>query len=348
MIAMNMSVLEKAYYDRHLKLAGFGEQAQRRLQAAKVLVIGAGGLGCPVLQYLVTAGVGEIGIVDGDYIAHSNLHRQLLYNRHDVGQSKAKVAAERLRQLQPNTLIHAYTEHLNSRNALVLLSQYDLIIDGTDNFATRYLVNDACVMANKPLVSGAIHDYQGQVSVFNYKNGPTYRCLYPDALLDDHCGNCSLTGVLNVLPGIVGVYMANEAIKLITEYGDVLSGKLLCIDIQKNTHQLLNFELVPANKQITHLNQHITLLHLNDVHLHQVTNPEIQLVDVREAWEFDEWNIGGINIPVYAIPTRKGEIDRHKPVIFICQTGKKSRLAHQLLQSYLRREVYYAKMDNGY
>jgi len=341
-----MEASAKQYYDRHLKLTGFGEQAQLKLSAAKVLVVGAGGLGCPLLQYLVTAGVGELGIVDGDIIAISNLHRQILYNREDIGQSKSATAVTKLKQLQPNIAIKAYNYNLNPDNILALFECYDIIVDGTDNFATRYLVNDACIIKNKPFVSGAINDYTAQLSVFNYQDGPTYRCLYPEAPAEEICTTCAINGVLNVLPGIVALYMANEVIKVITGYGDVLSGKLLLIDIRHNIHQQFKFDLVPKNKQIKHLPQDTIMLSVEGVKHYRQKNPETQLIDVREDWEFEEFNIGGINIPLNTLLIRKNQIDVNKPIIFICEMGKRGRIAMQLLKEEINGEVLLAKMNN--
>jgi len=327
-----MDISEQQYYDRHIKLNGFGAIAQEKLLQAKVLVIGAGGLGCPLLQYLATAGIGTIGVVDGDVVAVSNLHRQILYNIDDVGLSKAETAVKKLKRLQPSIDIKPYAFNLSNQNALALFAEYDLIIDGTDNFATRYLVNDACVAQNKPLVSGAIQDYMGQISVFNYQDGPTYRCLYPDAPADDDCTSCSINGVLNVLPGIVALYMANEVIKVLSGYGDVLSGKLLLIDIQKNEHRLLSFEAIAANKHVKALNPIEHVLSSVEVIRYRDLNQFTQLIDVREPWEFEEHNIGGINIPVHEIIYRKNEIDKNKQVILLCQSGKRSHTAAVLLK----------------
>lgn len=339
-----MDASEKKYYDRHLKLEGFGTLAQEKLLQAKVLVIGAGGLGCPLLQYLATAGIGTIGVVDGDVIAISNLHRQILYTSDDLGLSKAETAVKKLKLLQPSIDIKAYCFNLSSKNASALFAQYDLIIDGTDNFETRYLVNDACVLQQKPFVSGAIQAYMGQISVFNYQAGPTYRCLYPEAPADEDCFSCSVNGVLNVLPGIVALYMANEAIKVISGYGEVLSGKLLLIDIERNEHRLLSFEVNEANKHLTSLNPTESWLSSDEVIRYQATHQTTQLVDVREPWEFEEYNIGGINIPVHEIIYRKNEIDKNKPVILLCQSGKRSRTAAVLLKKD-NYEILLAKLD---
>lgn len=344
-----MLTAQKQYFDRHLKLEGFGEEAQKKLLKARVLVVGAGGLGCPLLQYLVTAGIGQIGIIDGDTIAQSNLHRQILFRTADIGKSKAQIAAARLQELQPAAIIEVYDHPLTSENALAIFNSYDLIVDGTDNFATRYLVNDASVILHKPFVSGAIDGYMGQVSVFNYQGGPTYRCLYSEEPAPEYCSSCSVNGVLNVLPGMVALYMANESIKVITGYGEVLTGKLLLIDIRSNNHQLINFALNPKNRQINTLTKaahsgEMTNLAIVDILALLAHHPEAQLIDVREGWEFEAYNVGGINIPLNELRFRKEEINKNKPLIFLCQSGKRSRYAASILEIEGKNNVYLARL----
>ena len=215
-------------YNRHIILSDVGQQGQDKLSDAKVLVVGAGGLGCPVLQYLTAAGIGTLGIIDFDIVEESNLQRQILFGTESLGTNKAIAAKKRLEDLNPTINIEAITERLTSKNALSLFKEYDLIVDGTDNFATRYLVNDTAILTNKPFVYGAIYKFEGQVSVFNYKDGPSYRCLFPIPPKEGSVANCSEVGVLGVLPGIIGTMMANEVIKIILEFDQVLSGKLLC------------------------------------------------------------------------------------------------------------------------
>jgi len=340
-----MLATEKVYYDRHLKLSGFGETAQKKLFAAKVLVVGAGGLGCPLLQYLVTAGIGQIGIIDGDVISASNLHRQVLYTPDDLGRPKAETAARKLTALQPLTQIKAYNQALNPQNALEVISEYDLVIDGTDNFESRYLINDACVISKKPFVSGGINDYSGQLSVFNYQGGPTYRCLFPEAPTEEDCFSCAINGVLNVLPGIIALYMANEAIKVVTQYGEVLSGKVMVIDIRYNQFQLFDLEPQSVNQKITKLPSELTLLSRAAIQEHIEKDPNIQLIDVRETWEFEENNLGGVNIPLHDLPFRKAEIATDAPIIFLCQTGKRSRYAAKIFEK-SNASIYIAKMDD--
>ncbi|WP_134088933.1 HesA/MoeB/ThiF family protein [Olivibacter sp. XZL3] len=336
--------MDRAYYDRQIKLTGFGEIAQQKLSQAKVLVIGAGGLGCPILQYLATAGIGHIGVIDGDVVALHNLHRQILFSREDIGLPKVAVVVNKIKQLQPAIQLTSYPFSLTAENALDIISSYDLVVDGSDNFSTRYLVNDACVIADKAFVSGAVNDYTGQVSVFNYKEGPTYRCLYPDSPEPEYCHSCSINGILNVLPGIIGLFMANEVIKIITDYGNPLSGKLLTIDIQKNLYQTISFNRDLKNKEITTLNKHQSIMSGREALINQRLNPGTLLVDVREDWEFEEKNIGGINIPLYELPQRMAEIDGGQPIIFLCQTGLKSRQAAALFKNG-NQPVMIAKLD---
>lgn len=237
--------MDNQRYNRHLLLPEIGVIGQQKLLAAKVLVIGAGGLGCPLLQYLVAGGVGHIGIVDHDTIEKSNLVRQVLYGTKSIGKHKAQVAKERLYDLNPDVYIEALPFQLTSKNALELFEKFDIIVDGTDNFNTRYLVNDACVLTNKPLVSGSLYKFEGQMSVFNYKNGPTYRCVYPGSPNDHLRLSCSELGVLGVLTGIIGNLMANEAIKIILGIGDVISGKILHYSALSGKMQLIGISKRP-------------------------------------------------------------------------------------------------------
>ncbi len=218
---------ERQQYDRHLVLPEIGEIGQQKLKQAKVLVVGAGGLGCPVLQYLTSAGVGVIGVIDGDEVSISNLQRQILYSVDDVGKSKAEVAKQKLIRQNPFVEIHTFREFLSKENALSIIEKFDIVVDASDNFPTRYLVNDACVLAGKPLVFGSIFKFEGQVSVFNYKGSATYRCLYSNPPQPNEVLNSSEVGVLGVLSGIIGCFQANEVIKIICEIGEILSEKLL-------------------------------------------------------------------------------------------------------------------------
>ena len=217
-------------YIRQTLLKGFGVKAQEKLKQAKVLVVGAGGLGVPVLQYLNAMGVGVLGIVESDTIDLSNLQRQVIYGEGDVGLSKLAVIKQKLEAQNSETKINAYDTFLHKDNALEIIKNYDLVVDATDNFPTRYLINDACVLLNKPFVYGALHEFEGQVSVFNYKSGPTYRCLFPTMPSKGEMPDCNENGVLGIVPGIIGNLQALEAVKVITGIGKPLSGTLLIFD----------------------------------------------------------------------------------------------------------------------
>jgi adenylyltransferase/sulfurtransferase len=227
-------------YNKQIMLPEIGLSGQNKLKSAKVLMIGAGGLGCPILQYLTAAGVGEIGIVDDDVVDLSNLHRQILYSTNDIGKSKATVAKEKLQLLNPHVKITSYDERFTINNAEAICKNYDLVIDGSDNFETRYLVNDTCVTLKKVLVFGSIFKFEAHIAVFNNQNGPNYRDVFPSVPPTNEAPNCIEIGVLGVLPGIAGAHMANEAIKIICGTGQILSGKLMIINTFHNTTHVFN------------------------------------------------------------------------------------------------------------
>jgi molybdopterin/thiamine biosynthesis adenylyltransferase/rhodanese-related sulfurtransferase len=333
-------------YNRQIILPELGMYGQEKLKAAKVLMIGAGGLGCPVLQYLSAAGVGTIGIVDDDVIEISNLHRQVLYNTTDVGKPKATVAKQKLEALNPLIIINAHQERLTAENAERLISSYDLIIDGSDNFTTRYLVNDICVDLGKTLVFGSIFKFEGHVSVFNYQNGPNYRDVFPEPPADDEVPNCAEIGVIGVLPGMIGIYMANEVVKIICGIGEVLSGKFLTLNALNNRISLFNIskqeKITPKKASIKvdepAANYEISMKVLNEW---MVQNPdEIYLVDVREEYEYDDFNIGGINIPLYELNEQMNSLPIDKKLVFCCQTGQRSKMAIHLLKPVYKGEMY--------
>jgi molybdopterin/thiamine biosynthesis adenylyltransferase/rhodanese-related sulfurtransferase len=334
-----MEPQERKRYSRQIILPEMGLSGQEKLKAAKVLVIGAGGLGCPVLQYLTAAGVGTIGVVDDDTVDITNLHRQILYTAMDVGKGKAETAIAKLSAMNPFVDLIAIPVRLDEKNAAEIISGYDIVIDGSDNFPTRYLANDMCVALNKALVFGSILRFEGQVSVFNYKNGPTYRCLFPEAEEGD---NCEVAGVIGILPGIIGTYMANETIKIICGIGEILSGKLLVISALNNTTNIFNFSRSadfpqPAQTtgtQTSHKTQEKDAREMLYDDLENLLESEpdtIQLIDVREEYEFEEDFIGGINIPLPDLPENLNQISPDKTVIFYCQSGKRSKLAADLL-----------------
>jgi sulfur-carrier protein adenylyltransferase/sulfurtransferase len=337
-------------YNRHLILPGFGKDAQEKLKASRVLVIGAGGLGCPVLQYLTAAGVGTIGILDFDVVEESNLQRQVLFNVEDIGSSKAETASRKLALQNPHLEFKINNLKLSVENALNIISPYDLVVDGSDNFATRYLVNDSCVILKKPFVSGAIFKFEGQLSVFNYKNkegihGPTYRCLYPEAPDRKDVPSCSEIGVLGVLPGMIGAMQANEAIKVITGIGEPLSGKLLTLDALTMQTTILKFSADEKNFAIRELGQYedvcevaenksepgykeMTVFELK-AKLDQKEN--LELLDVREEFEREICSLGGKLIPMNSIPAHIEPIPENKPVVVYCHRGMRSAMVVKFL-----------------
>lgn len=344
-----LSQEENKRYNRHLILDQVGQIGQEKLKAAKVLVVGAGGLGCPVLQYLTAAGVGTIGIIDFDTVALSNLQRQILFTTTDIGKNKAEVAADRLRQVNPHVDFQVYMERLSSINALRIFADYDLIVDGTDNFSSRYLVNDACVLTNKPFVFGSIYSFEGQVSVFNYKGGASYRCLFPVPPKPGSVKNCSEIGVLGVLPGIIGTQQANEALKIILGIGEPLSGKLLIYDaldtssmvitVQRSANEIekvierradfegYDYDLFCGIEPTPELNQ-ISL----EVFKLMLGNESVRIIDLREEWE--EPQLKGKNIEritMSEIREKKERFRTDKQVVLICQTGSRSANVRQLL-----------------
>lgn len=227
-------------YSRQIILEEVGYAGQEKLKAAKVLIIGAGGLGCPVVQYLTAAGVGTLGIIDDDKVDESNLHRQILYSVKDLGKNKAEVSAKKALELNPFAKALAFPEKLTTDNAIEIIKDFDIVVDGSDNFSTRYLVNDACIALNKPFVSSSVFQLEAQLSVFNYNGGPTYRCIFPEP--PENIMNCSEAGVLGYLTGLAGTLQAGEVIKMILEKGEVLSGKLLVFDALKMEFKTIFFE----------------------------------------------------------------------------------------------------------
>lgn len=342
---------EQKQYSRHLILEEVGVEGQQKLKEAKVLVIGAGGLGCPILQYIAAAGVGTIGVIDDDTVDQTNLQRQILYTHNDIGLPKAEQAAKRLLAINPYISVTPYVAKLTKENALDLFVQYDIIVDGSDNFSTRYLVNDASVLTNKPLVFGSIFKFEGQVSVFNYEGGPTYRCLYPNPPQPGQVPNCSEIGVIGVLPGIIGSLQANEVIKLICGIGTVLKGKLLSYNALSMQQFILNFsknedieikELIDYEFfcGITLPSQEITYEEL------LASGDKYNLLDVRSYEEHTAHNIGGMNIPLNELLARTDEVSLDKPLVVYCQTGVRSVRAIEILEEEFENGVF-VNLDGG-
>ncbi|HMH20413.1 MAG TPA: molybdopterin-synthase adenylyltransferase MoeB [Puia sp.] len=347
---------ELARYNRHIIIPGFGMEAQQKLKAARVLVVGSGGLGSPVLLYLAAAGVGTIGIVDFDVVDDSNLQRQVLFGVDEIGKPKVEAARRRLEALNPYIQLNIYNTHLNSQNALDIIRDYDVIADGTDNFPTRYLVNDASVLLGKPNVYASIFQFEGQVSVFNYRGadgnpGPNYRDLYPTPPPPGLVPSCAEGGVLGVLPGIIGSLQALEVIKVITGVGETLSGRFYIFDA-------LNFESKTFNikrRQDNPINgDHPTITGLIDyeqfcgmraieesplkevtareLYDWQVNGEKIQLIDVREPHEYDIVNIGAELIPLATVAANADRIDTDKKVVVHCKMGGRSAKAIRELE----------------
>ncbi|MCB0770079.1 MAG: HesA/MoeB/ThiF family protein [Flavobacteriales bacterium] len=334
-------------YDRQITLAQVGFDGQARLRQARVLVVGAGGLGCPALQYLVAAGVGCIGIMDGDSVTISNLHRQPLFNAGDVGRKKAIIAAERLGAQNPEPGISALPYHLSPANALETISCYDLVLDCTDDIPTRYLVNDACVHADKPFVHGSIHRFEGQVSVFNHSNGPTYRCLFPDQPEREQVPSCAASGVLGVVPGTIGCLQATEALKVLLGMEGILRGKLLIQDLIGQSARTISFQRNPEQVGIA-MRRDLSspqgevpacnvpgadVITVEELHHALERNAPWQFLDVRDQHEEPRVeNLQGHHIPVHELTTRMGELDPDRPILVYCQSGTRSTLAVKVLR----------------
>ncbi len=329
-------------YSRQIILPEIGLLGQQKLAAARVLVIGAGGLGCPILQYLAAAGIGNLGIADDDLIELSNLHRQILYSTADLGKFKAVTAREKLLLLNPAIEITCFTDRFTAENAVAICEGFDLVIDGSDNFETRYLCSDTCTTLGKALVFGSIFRFEGQLAVFNYRGGPTYRDLFPEPPAPGQAPNCSETGVLGVLPGILGSYMAGEAIKIICGIGEVLSGKLMRINILDHSTQVFSFgrQIETADRPAEAISGNHALTPAGYQNLLQSSAAEIYLIDVREEYEFEESNQGGVNIPLYDLPAKIGELPLNKILVFSCLSGQRSKIALELVRPSYSGELY--------
>ncbi len=349
-------------YSRHLIMPEVGMEGQLKLKRAKVLCIGTGGLGAPLGLYLAAAGVGRIGVVDFDAVDLTNLQRQILFSTEDVGRPKIEAAAERLRHLNPDIQIDRHETKLTSENALDLFREYDIVVDGTDNFPTRYLVNDACILLGKPNVYGSISRFEGQVSVFGYEGGPCYRCLYPEPPPPGLVPSCAEGGVLGVLPGIVGSLQAVEAIKLILGKGEPLVGRLLLFDALAMRFRELKLRKNPACPVC---GDHPTIKTLIDyaefcgirgeeAPMPQTSVPEITprelksrldrgddlfILDVREPHEYQICNLGGYLLPLGDLPKRVSELDSSREIIAHCRSGKRSAEATEFLQKAGFRKV---------
>ncbi|KAA6458701.1 molybdopterin-synthase adenylyltransferase MoeB [Acidobacteria bacterium AB60] len=354
-----LSTDELARYSRHLILPEVGMEGQQRLKAARVLCVGTGGLGSPLAFYLAAAGIGTLGLVDFDVVDASNLQRQIIHSTRDIGRKKLDSAAEKLTALNPALNVVKHETMLTSENALDILKDYDVVADGTDNFPTRYLVNDACVMLGIPNAYGSIFRFEGQASVFATKEGPCYRCLYPEPPPPGLVPSCAEGGVLGILPGLVGVIQATEVIKLILGKGEPLVGRLLLVDslsmrfrelkLRKNpecpacgahptvTH-LIDYQqfcgIAPPTPQETTVKNGIPQMTVKELKRKLDAGEDFQLIDVREPYEYQIAQIGGKLIPQNDVPNRLAEIDRGREVVVHCKSGGRSqRIAEFLKQA---------------
>lgn len=338
---------ERTRYSRHLILPEIGEEGQLRLKESSVLIVGAGGLGSPSSMYLAAAGVGRLGLVDFDVVDATNLHRQILYGESNIGTPKLEAAKHRLTDINPHIDVELHATALTSENALALFARYDVILDGTDNFPTRYLVNDACVLAGKPNVYASIFRFDGQVSIFDAKRGPCYRCLYPEPPPPNLVPSCAEGGVLGVLPGIVGTIQATEAIKLITGAGEPLLGRLLLCNALQMTFRQLKLRKDPGcricgeNPTVTKLIDYQEFC--SPVHEKEITPAQLAeklerkepllLLDVREPYEVEMGAIeGSTHIPMQQVPARIDELPRDQDIVVYCKMGGRSARVQQFLE----------------
>lgn len=347
-----------ARYSRHLILPEVGMEGQRRLKAARVLCVGTGGLGSPLAFYLAAAGVGTLGLVDFDVVDASNLQRQIIHSTKDIGRKKLDSAEEKLLALNPALNVVKHETRLSSENALEILKSYDIVADGTDNFPTRYLVNDACVLLGKPNVYGSIFRFEGQASVFATEQGPCYRCLYPEPPPPGLVPSCAEGGVLGILPGLVGMIQATETIKLILGKGESLAGRLLLVDalnmkfrelkLRKNpecpvcgehptVRELIDYQqfcgIVPETKQENALRNGIPQVTVKELKQRLDAGEDVFVLDVREPYEYQIANIGAKLIPQNDVPKRLNELDRDREIVVQCRSGQRSqRIAEYLVQ----------------
>lgn len=345
---------EISRYSRHLIMPEVGMEGQKKLKNASILAVGAGGLGAPLTMYLAAAGIGRLGLVDFDTVDASNLQRQVLYSTADIGKPKLETAEARLKGINPHVNIELHHAHLTSANALEILKEYDIIIDGTDNFPTRYLINDACAILGKPNVYGSIFRFDGQVSVFDARRGPCYRCLYPQPPPPEVVPSCAEGGVLGVLPGIIGSLQALEAIKLIIGKGEPLIGRLIIFDalrfrfdefkLAKNPHcplcgehptihELIDYEafcgiIPPAGERLEDQYQ-ITPAELKE---RLDRGESIFILDVREPQEVEICNLDGYAIPINDLPSRAHELDSSREMVVYCHVGARSARAVEFLK----------------
>ena len=337
-------------YNCQIALPGFSEKAQELLQNANVLVVGAGGLGCPGAQYLAAAGIGHLGIVDFDVVSEGNLHRQILYTPADIGQKKALLACERLQKQNPGIRLIPHDLQITSDNVMDIIRQYDIVVDCTDNFDTRYLLNDAVVILGKPLVYGAIYQYEGQVAVWNLENSngtrsPNYRDLFPEVDASQ-IPDCAEGGVIPTLAGIIGCIQANEVIKYITKTGELLQGKILMFDAQTLQNRIIKIGNA-TNTKITKLKETVTVPTISVTDLKKgLAEQKVDLIDIRTNDERAHFNIGGNHIPLENIYAYFEYSDKNKKTVLYCASGKRSGEAVKVIKKkYPDANVF--SLENG-
>ena len=347
------SEIELEQYSKHFRLPEIGHVGQSTLKKSKVLCVGAGGLASPVLYYLTAAGIGTLGIVDDDVVEISNLHRQILYTHDDVGKAKVDCARKKLYQLNPNVTVIPYATKLVKDNVLNIMQNYDVIVDTTDNFFARYLINDAAFTLNKPLVHGSIYRFEGQCSVFIADKSPCYRCLYPQ-ISNDFIENCNDAGVLGILPGLLGCIQANEIIKLILNLEGILIGKLLVLDTLSMDIKKFNFSKNPdcilCNRkkdfsEIFYDELNLCLPTINIITLSELRsiidkNESIVLIDIRSQKEHDLFNIGGVCIPLMELKNKLYELNKMIKTVIYCDSGDLSKIGASLLKEAGFVDVY--------
>ncbi|MBO8230868.1 molybdenum cofactor biosynthesis protein MoeB [Prochlorococcus marinus str. MU1404] len=348
---------EQERYQKHLTLKDIGYEGQLELKNCSVLCIGAGGLGSSVLLYLAATGIGKIGIVDNDYVEKSNLQRQIIHETNTIGNLKIESAQERIKKLNPNSEVLTYEERINPENALKIIRKFDIICDCSDNFGTRYLINDACLILKKPLVFGSVQGFEGQVSVFNlYKNSPNLRDLLPESPVKNAIPSCSEYGVLGISTGLIGIFQVNEIIKIILKKGEILDGKILVFDLLNMNMKKLHLKSAQVNKRIKDLSQfadfynddecseknsEIKRIDANDFNSLYKTKPnKILLIDVRENEEFSTSAIeGSISIPLSHLQQESDlkfiqKESLIKEIFTICKSGKRSEKASKILSKF--------------
>ena len=339
-------------YSRQIRLAEIGIDGQKKIKAASVLVAGAGALGCPVLQYLTAAGVGTLGVVDNDWVDETNLNRQVLYSLKDLGKPKPLAARERLKLLNPEVNVKMHFLRLDKESALKIISQYDIIVDCTDNFASRYLINDSCVILNKPLVYGAIHKFSGQLMVLNYQNGPTLRCFYPEVPHPLEVPSCEEFGVIGSVPGIIGSLQATEVFKIILGLDGVLSGKLFMIDTLDFMTSISSFERNPDFIKITELSEYEDRSLDDNKSVKEITAETLRkmlsnkkdfvIIDLRDKKDNAEIGFETISIPHYDVSRKIKLFLGKEAVVFYCSSGSRSTTVINYLQKVYKMENLYS------